>query len=759
MENRDIPDLSTPLPRSNNNEEVYDVNLEETSVPDEFMKPLYMSTTEPVNDNEYEDDVFNASLGRFMIAVKSPDYQYTSTPEPVDDERVPSDEYDDDEMFDESLGRIMVSIKSPHYQIRDVANRSNNDDPNPDTVIPPALRDDERIYEEFLHALDTLELPDEQALNPDVHEEEDPFEDIFHGIPTQEIVDDRAPTGEVLAQERIGNREASSGQDMNKQQVGSGTGPTVKLQRRQGNRVIHILDYSAPVGSHVDVMTVIQQSEDRITRDVNNMFNELGTYSGNVYLSLTISLEKLTVNGSETNRFYINTPVVLIERERIHELFDTVLNYLPNVLEERLGACEGSGWRINALDKLAIIYTQRGLANIRNYTDYPKGLRGNHQIVNIRSGYNCLITCLLAYKILTKKPDIRKDNLTRAVLTAIANGKINVKYDPETEIDMRTVRNIEKMNELNIFIYKLSEVRAESGSGDKWAIHLARRGGNPTSSHLVTLLLINNDHVVLVRDMISFVNSFCHKLRTSKKPVLGLCYNCLTLFTSPQIKQAHTATCSAKTTVKYPDPGKSKYFRNLSALHKTSHVAFLDLEAYNVYPDADEDPRITAKQKAYAYCYTIVDGRSGDYCMHRIGHGDDCINTMLRQLKKDWAEIRNNIPMYEIKMTARSWQKYQETSHCQVCNVKFGGQVIKVRHHAHHLREDNYVAALCKDCNLKIANKPKTLTVLVHNLSYDICLILKESCPKIHFDILKRDGGKYYSARTGVHYKFTDSEI
>ncbi|XP_064107419.1 uncharacterized protein LOC135216214 [Macrobrachium nipponense] len=138
MENRDIPDLSTPLPRSNNNEEVYDVNLEETSVPDEFMKPLYMSTTEPVNDNEYEDDVFNASLGRFMIAVKSPDYQYTSTPEPVDDERVPSDEYDDDEMFDESLGRIMVSIKSPHYQIHDVANRSNNDDPNPDTM--PLIR-------------------------------------------------------------------------------------------------------------------------------------------------------------------------------------------------------------------------------------------------------------------------------------------------------------------------------------------------------------------------------------------------------------------------------------------------------------------------------------------------------------------------------------------------------------------------------------------------------------------------------------------
>ncbi|XP_066962797.1 uncharacterized protein [Macrobrachium rosenbergii] len=312
------------------------------------------------------------------------------------------------------------------------------------------------------------------------------------------------------------------------------------------------------------------------------------------------------------------------------------------------------------------------------------------------------------------------------------------------------------MNDLNIYLYKLSIFCTKPRSGDKWEIHLARRGGNPTSERLFTLLLISEEHSVLVRDMTAFVNSFCHKLRSSEKNIHSICYNCLTLFTSPEIRQSHTLTCRAKTMVKYPAPGQFKYFKKVQAFHKTSHVAFLDLEAYNVNPDADEDQRIITKQKAYAYCYTIVDGRSGEYNRHRIGHGKKSINTMLQQLKKDWAEIRNNIPAYEIKMTERSRQKYQETSRCQICNLKFGGQVVKVRHHAHHIPEDNYVPALCRECNFKIVNRPKTLTVLVHNLSYNIRLILKESCPKIKFEIVKRDGGKYYSAWTGS-IKFVDS--
>ncbi|XP_066962798.1 uncharacterized protein [Macrobrachium rosenbergii] len=369
------------------------------------MNPHHTSTPEPIRGEENDDNIYDESTSRIMSIIQPPHYQYVPVPEPQDGEHNNGDEYKD--KFNKSFDVIVAAVQPPHYLLPEPPSEHFNACPKTDTASSPAPRDDGNPYEEFFHALENLDLPDEGALNSDVREEGDPFEEIFNDVSTPHNASNQAPAGEPSHQECTGNQEAArnspGGLETGRRQGGGGTGPTLSLQRRRGNRTVHILDYSILVGSHVDVMTVLQQSENRITRDVYTTLCDLGAYSGNIYLSLTITLEKLTANSSETNRFYINTPVVLTKRDKIHELFDTALNYLPSVLEERLGACEGSGWRIHALEKLAVIYARRRLSNIQNYVEYPKGLRGSHQIVNIRSGYNCLITCLLAYKSLTKK--------------------------------------------------------------------------------------------------------------------------------------------------------------------------------------------------------------------------------------------------------------------------------------------------------------------------------------------------------------------
>ncbi|XP_064113377.1 uncharacterized protein LOC135220011 [Macrobrachium nipponense] len=585
------------------------------------------------------------------------------------------------------------------------------------------------------------------ANDPNIHDDRDPLREFCHGLTTQNSIVDQAPASDLGGSETVTQRGDGGGREASLE---------LNLQNERDNNIVSILDYSAPVGSHIDIISAVQRNESIITKDVIRTFEKFKTYSGKIYLSLTISIEKLTDNDVETSRFYVNSPPALIEKARIHELFDVAIDYLTNVLEDRLSGCEGSGWRIYALEKLAVIYSRFKLVNIQKFIKFPKGLRGSHQIVNIESGYNCLITCLQAYKDLAENPRKRKDNLTRTVKTKIGNGKIDIKYDPSAEVNLNTLKEIERLNDFNIYIYKLSGVRTETSDKNKQTIHLFRRGGNPTSSHRVTLLIIGDDHVALIKNLIRFVYSFCNGSIPRKKKICGICYKCLTFFTSPDIEQCHTQMCCARTTVKYPDPGQFKSFKKVQALQKISHVAFLDLEAYNVNPGADEDPRIVTKQKAYAFCYVIVDARSGRYRKHRLGHGDDCINAMLDHLKKDWAEIQKAIPKYEIKMTTQSTQEHEKASHCQTCHEKFSGEVKKVRHHAHHIPEDNYAGALCSKCNIKIVDKPKTLRVFVHNLSYDICLILKESCPKIYFNVLKRDGGKYYSAQTGC-IKFVDS--
>ena len=69
---------------------------------------------------------------------------------------------------------------------------------------------------------------------------------------------------------------------------------------------------------------------------------------------------------------------------------------------------------------------------------------------------------------------------------------------------------------------------------------------------------------------------------------------------------------------------------------------------------------------------------------------------------------------------------------------------------------DNYETALCSSCNRSFQEKNKSLIVLVHNLSYDWSLILKQASPHFQFKLNKRQGFRYYSGQL-ENLKFVDS--
>ena len=78
------------------------------------------------------------------------------------------------------------------------------------------------------------------------------------------------------------------------------------------------------------------------------------------------------------------------------------------------------------------------------------------------------------------------------------------------------------------------------------------------------------------------------------------------------------------------------------------------------------------------------------------------------------------------------------------------------KHHFHHLKENNYAGSLCTQCNLKLRT-PLFLPVVIHNLSYDLSLILKEYDESMfEFNINKKEGMKFYCATVGK-LKLVDS--
>ena len=123
---------------------------------------------------------------------------------------------------------------------------------------------------------------------------------------------------------------------------------------------------------------------------------------------------------------------------------------------------------------------------------------------------------------------------------------------------------------------------------------------------------------------------------------------------------------------------------------------------------------------------------------------------------KDWFEILREAKRYEICMTDKDINIYLKTKSCRYCQRSFSADIVKVRHHNSLLESNNFIAAICNHCNLKMKNMFPLLNVLVHNLSYDMTLILKEASSIYNFSIHKMSGAKYYYGRV-KYLKFIDS--
>ena len=129
---------------------------------------------------------------------------------------------------------------------------------------------------------------------------------------------------------------------------------------------------------------------------------------------------------------------------------------------------------------------------------------------------------------------------------------------------------------------------------------------------------------------------------------------------------------------------------------------------------------------------------------------------MLTNLTNDWKEISSTLN-FPINFSQEDKKIHAEKKNCDICKCKFNKtNRKKTKHHFHYLKEDNYAGTLCTSCNLKL-RMPHFLPVVVHNLSYDLSLILKEyDEDRFEFDINKKEGMRFYSATVGK-LKFVDS--
>ena len=227
----------------------------------------------------------------------------------------------------------------------------------------------------------------------------------------------------------------------------------------------------------------------------------------------------------------------------------------------------------------------------------------------------------------------------------------------------------------------------------------------------------------------------------------------LAIFDSEDDCDNHTSNCSGQTTIQYAEPGERVGFQK--SLYPQPYVCFLDFESLNKKVDSNNtisQQQQVATQHTFGYKYcliNIIDKQKHTIAKERSYYGNDCVNDMLSNLTDDWKEISSTLN-HPLNISEEDMKKHNEKNKCDICKCRFNKMDRKkIKHHFHHLRENNYARTLCSSCNLKLRT-PHYHPVVVHDLSYDLTLILKEyDKDRFDFNVNKKDVMRFYSASAG----------
>ncbi|XP_042858741.1 uncharacterized protein LOC122244830 [Penaeus japonicus] len=474
-----------------------------------------------------------------------------------------------------------------------------------------------------------------------------------------------------------------------------------------------------------------------------------------VYPDFTLRLSKMRLAGeNEAVPIYIVLPIqIMYCNNDSDEVIEGWTRYLVNELEDLLSQTEGSGFTLERIVSFDISLMQIGAYSaLGDHVPYPKGVRGRKSIFNPMSNkMSCLLQCIEISRILEQYPHLtqKTDIDLHYILEAGKYSGHLIWDDYKQKVAWENIGKLENLNELSIFIYKMTPDSSVAdgdnrGRSRKFMITLARKGSDRFLNRIVHLLLLGESHCALIKDFHQFVS----EVTRSHKPYH--CRLCLTAVSDQVLYDEHCKLCDASQTIVYPEPGSYLSFKHPHKTFPPSHVAFFDMECIIDKSCGDITPTsgVRAMHRGIAYSYILIDreGRIIDcfrYC------GSDASTHFIKRLSGVWWSVRQTMPNYPLHMTWKDSQQFKKADVCCVCGTRFAKNVVKNRHHDHMLRRNNYLGACCTRCNLQMRNQRMLLPVLIHNMSYDISIILKELTLDIPIQILPNHGLKYYHVRIG----------
>ena len=224
-----------------------------------------------------------------------------------------------------------------------------------------------------------------------------------------------------------------------------------------------------------------------------------------------------------------------------------------------------------------------------------------HNIINPNIHENCVSITIAAFFHLKTNPNIEPGKLATKIQRnprRFWQSRVNIGTLDSTSIGWESISELEKLNHISINIYNLAK---QSHNKSKYEIQLVHHSRQ--NHQRVNLLLLNEDHVCLIKDLKRYYKNFIHR----NCPIKEICPRCLTIFETDVDCNNHTAHCTAQTTIEYAQPGEQVSFQKYKSLYKQPYACFTDFEALNKkLPVDNQTSQQVATQHAFAYKYIIV---------------------------------------------------------------------------------------------------------------------------------------------------------
>nr|XP_053628169.1 uncharacterized protein LOC128685655 [Cherax quadricarinatus] len=304
---------------------------------------------------------------------------------------------------------------------------------------------------------------------------------------------------------------------------------------------------------------------------------------------IVIRTLRQNISGDDQNgQFVINLAFELVSEEEISEVFDRWVGTILERYESELQDQEGSGWIIDQIESFSIEYVKVEFrVGVGSYVAYPEKLRGNQYVFNpeINDGL-CVLRAFAAYQC--HKKNMSWVHIRRAVNTK--NGCLN---HAKTSIDDFPITRdklgiLEKENKVSLYVYQLRKDQ------DRTFMAMCRKG-NKKYKDIMCALLLNERHLVLIKDFDGYVRTIMKDHDVKKH-----CHSCLMKLNTQEELDIHEDGCKINQVLVFLPEGTTVHFENFSHTHSSEYIGVFDIEcALDTTLPAG---KIESRHKAIAYC-------------------------------------------------------------------------------------------------------------------------------------------------------------